>query len=65
MINNNDTFNDTDLFSVGTAPKRYIDLPDLEPLHFEGFITKEEADGCYNPKAAKARPERIIKFFSV
>jgi hypothetical protein len=40
-------FDDTELFRIGTA-KRYIDLPDLEPMHFQGFITKEEADRCYN-----------------
>jgi len=40
-------FDDTDLFSVGTTPKRYIDLPDLELMHFDGFIEKEAADTYY------------------
>lgn len=41
-------FDDTDLFSVGTTPKRYIDRPDLELMHMEGFIAKEDADTYYN-----------------
>ena len=41
-------FDDTELFTVGTTPKRYIDLPDLELMHFNGFIAKDEADTYYN-----------------
>jgi len=41
-------FDDTDLFSVGTTPKRYINRPDLELMHMEGFIAKEDADTYYN-----------------
>lgn len=41
-------FDDTELFSVGTTPKRYINRPDLELMHMEGFIAKEDADTYYN-----------------
>jgi alkylated DNA repair dioxygenase AlkB len=40
-------FNDTDLFTVGTAPKKYIDLPNMELMHYDGFIAKEQADEYY------------------
>lgn len=40
-------FNDTDLFTVGNGQKEYIDLPDLELMHYEGFIPKAEADAYY------------------
>lgn len=40
-------FNDTDLFTVGNGQKKYIDLPDLELMHYEGFIPKAEADAYY------------------
>lgn len=40
-------FDDTELFTVGIAPKKHIDLPDLELMHYEGFIAKEEADLYY------------------
>lgn len=39
-------FDDTELFTVGIAPKK-IDLPDLELMHYEGFIAKEDADAHY------------------
>jgi len=41
-------FDDTDLFSVGTTPKRYINRPDLELMHMDGFIAKADADTYYN-----------------
>lgn len=40
-------FNDTDLFIVGTSPKKYFDLPDLELMQYDGFISKEDADYYY------------------
>jgi len=40
-------FNDTDLFIVGTTPKKYIDLPDMELMHYDGFIGREQADEYY------------------
>ncbi|WP_316931049.1 alpha-ketoglutarate-dependent dioxygenase AlkB [Flavobacterium rivuli] len=40
-------FNDTDLFIVGTTPKKYIDLPDMELMHYDGFIDREQADEYY------------------
>lgn len=40
-------FNDTELFTVGSRPKKYIDLPDLELMHYDGFIPKQEADLYY------------------
>jgi len=40
-------FNDTDLFTTGKAPKKHINLPDLELMHFDGFIAKGEADMSY------------------
>ena len=41
-------FNDTDLFTAGTIPKTYINLRDLELMHYDGFIPKAEADHFYN-----------------
>ncbi len=41
-------FDDTDLFTIGTAPKKYIDLTNLELIHYDGFIAKDEADKYYN-----------------
>jgi len=41
-------FDDTELFSLGTKPKRYINRPDLELMHMDGFIAKEDADTYYN-----------------
>jgi len=41
-------FDDTDLFSVGNTPKRYISQPDMELMHMDGFIAKEDADTYYN-----------------
>ncbi|PZR22312.1 MAG: alpha-ketoglutarate-dependent dioxygenase AlkB [Flavobacterium psychrophilum] len=40
-------FNDTELFTVGSSPKKHIDLPDLELMHYDGFIPKQEADNYY------------------
>lgn len=40
-------FNDTDLFTVGSMPKKEYDLPDLELMQYDGFIPKEEADSYY------------------
>lgn len=40
-------FNDTDLFTTGTNPKKYFDLPDLNLMQYDGFIRKEEADQYY------------------
>lgn len=40
-------FNDTELFTVGSRPKKYIDLPDLELMHYDAFIPKQEADYYY------------------
>ncbi|MFL9845589.1 alpha-ketoglutarate-dependent dioxygenase AlkB family protein [Flavobacterium rhizosphaerae] len=40
-------FNDTDLFTGGTSPKKYYNLPDLEIMQYDGFIPKEEADRYY------------------
>ncbi len=40
-------FNDTDLFTVVCSPKKHYGLPDLELMHYEGFIPKEEADYYY------------------
>jgi alkylated DNA repair dioxygenase AlkB len=40
-------FDDTDLFTVGSSPKKYYGLPDLEIMQYDGFITKAEADRYY------------------
>ena len=40
-------FDDTDLFIVGTSPKKSFDLPDLELMQYDGFISKEDADHYY------------------
>lgn len=40
-------FNDTDMFTTGTAGKKTFDLPDLELLQYDGFIVKDEADTYY------------------
>lgn len=40
-------FNDTDLFATGSSPKKYLDLPDLELMQYDGFIPKQEADSYY------------------
>jgi len=41
-------FDDKELFTVGTSSKKYIDLPDLELMHYDGFIAKDAADTYYN-----------------
>lgn len=41
-------FNDTDMFTSGTAPKKYYDLSDLELMQYDAFIDKNEADAYYN-----------------
>lgn len=40
-------FNDTELFTVGSSPKKYIALTDLELMQYDGFIPKQEADFYY------------------
>lgn len=40
-------FNDTDLFTTGNSQKKHIDCPDLELMHYDGFISKEQADNYY------------------
>lgn len=41
-------FDDTEIFSSGTSTKKIFDLPDLELMHHDNFISKEEADFYYN-----------------
>jgi len=41
-------FDDKELFTVGISSKKYIDLPDLELMHYDGFIARERADEYYN-----------------
>lgn len=40
-------FNDTDMFTCGTAPKKSYEMPDLELMLYDGFINKNEADIYY------------------
>lgn len=40
-------FDDTDLFTIGTAGKRTLDLPDLELMQHDGFFPKADADRYY------------------
>ncbi|WP_116787818.1 alpha-ketoglutarate-dependent dioxygenase AlkB family protein [Flavobacterium psychrotrophum] len=40
-------FNETELFTTGTSPKKYFDLPDLDLMQYDSFIRKEEADHYY------------------
>ena len=40
-------FNDTDLFTTGTTPKREMQCPDMELMQYDGFIPKEIADNYY------------------
>lgn len=40
-------FNDTELFTVGTSPKKYYELPDLKLMQYDGFVPKELADHYY------------------
>lgn len=41
-------FNDTDMFTAGSAHKKYYDLPGLELMQYDAFIDKDEADAYYN-----------------
>jgi len=41
-------FKDSDMFTVGSAPKKYYDLPGLELMQYDAFIDKNEADTYYN-----------------
>lgn len=41
-------FNDSDMFTVGSAPKKYYDLPGLELMQYDAFIDKNEADTYYS-----------------
>lgn len=41
-------FNDIDLFTSGTEGKKIYDLPDLELMKYDGFISKEESDQYYH-----------------
>jgi alkylated DNA repair dioxygenase AlkB len=40
-------FNDTDMFTAGSAPKKYYDLPGLELMQYDAFINKGDADAYY------------------
>lgn len=40
-------FNDTDLFTMGSSPKKYVDLPDMQLMQYDSFIKKETADHFY------------------
>ncbi|MFP5439078.1 MAG: alpha-ketoglutarate-dependent dioxygenase AlkB family protein [Bacteroidia bacterium] len=40
-------FNDTDLFTTGSSPKKYVDLPDMQLMQYDSFIKKEAADYFY------------------
>ncbi|MNK21275.1 hypothetical protein D3C87_395280 [compost metagenome] len=40
-------FNDTELFTVGSMPKKWHDLPDMELMQYDGFVPKEQADRYY------------------
>lgn len=40
-------FKDTELFTIGSSPKRFYGLPDMEVMQYDGFISKEEADYYY------------------
>lgn len=41
-------FNDTELFSSGTAGKKVFDLPDTDLMLYDNFFNKEESDHYYN-----------------
>lgn len=41
-------FDDTELFSCGTAGKKTFDAPDADLLLIDNFFTKEESDHYYN-----------------
>ncbi|MGO4822226.1 MULTISPECIES: alpha-ketoglutarate-dependent dioxygenase AlkB family protein [unclassified Flavobacterium] len=40
-------FNDTELFTTGTAGKKIFDLPDCELVLIDNFFSKEESDEYY------------------
>jgi len=41
-------FNDTEMFSSGTAGKKIFDVPDADLMLIDSFFTKEESDNYYN-----------------
>jgi alkylated DNA repair dioxygenase AlkB len=41
-------FDDTEMFSSGTAGKKIFDLPDIDLMLIDSFFTKEESDSYYN-----------------
>jgi len=41
-------FNDTEMFSSGTAGKKVFDVPDADLMLIDRFFTKEESDNYYN-----------------
>lgn len=41
-------FNESDLFTTGSGSRKDFNLPDLGLMLYEGFISKEDADGYYN-----------------
>nr|WP_315197512.1 alpha-ketoglutarate-dependent dioxygenase AlkB [uncultured Flavobacterium sp.] len=41
-------FNDTEMFSSGTAGKKIFDVPDADLMLIDCFFTKEESDNYYN-----------------
>lgn len=40
-------FNDSDMFTAGSAPKKHYYLPDLELMQYDSFIDKNDADAYY------------------
>lgn len=40
-------FNDTEMFSSGTAGRKIFDVPDADLMLIDGFFTKEESDTYY------------------
>ncbi|AWH86323.1 alpha-ketoglutarate-dependent dioxygenase AlkB [Flavobacterium album] len=40
-------FDDIELFTVGTSPKKYHDLPGLELMQHDSFVPREQADRYY------------------
>lgn len=41
-------FNDTEMFSLGTAGKKIFEVPDADLMLIDSFFTKEESDHYYN-----------------
>ena len=41
-------FNDTEMFSQGTAGKKVFDVPDADLMLIDGFFTKAESDNYYD-----------------